>query len=45
MEITRSGHGKKYLIAIKSWNQNSDNLTTYFKYSYEVKKLIYTTNP
>lgn len=37
--------GKKYPIVIKSWNQNWDNLTTYFKYSHEVKKLIYTTNP
>jgi len=37
--------GKKYPIVIKSWNQNWDNLTTYFKYSHEVEKLIYTTNP
>ena len=37
--------GKKYPIVIRSWNQNWDNLTTYFKYSHEVKKLIYTTNP
>ena len=37
--------GKKYPIVIKSWNQNWDNLTTYFKYSHEVKKLIYNTNP
>ena len=37
--------GKKYPIVIKSWQQNWDNLTTYFKYSCEVRKLIYTTNP
>jgi putative transposase len=37
--------GKKYPIVIKSWNQNWDNLSTYFKYSAEVKQLIYTTNP
>lgn len=37
--------GKKYPIVIKSWQQNWDNLTTYFKYSAEVRRLIYTTNP
>lgn len=37
--------GKKYPIVIKSWNQNWDNLSTYFKYSSEVRRLIYTTNP
>ena len=37
--------GKKYPMVIKSWQQNWDNLSTYFKYSAEVRKLIYTTNP
>ncbi len=37
--------GKKYPMVIKSWQQNWDNLATYFKYSGEVRKLIYTTNP
>lgn len=37
--------GKKYPMVIKSWQQNWDNLATYFKYSSEVRKLIYTTNP
>ena len=37
--------GKKYPMVIKSWQQNWDNLTTYFKYSSEVRRLIYTTNP
>jgi putative transposase len=37
--------GEKYPIVLKSWQQNWDNLTTYFKYSKEVRKLIYTTNP
>lgn len=37
--------GKKYPMVIKSWQQNWENLTTYFKYSEEVRKLIYTTNP
>ena len=37
--------GKKYPMVLKSWQQNWDNLSTYFKYSNEIKKLIYTTNP
>lgn len=37
--------GRKYPIVIKSWNNNWDNLSTYFKYSAEIRKLIYTTNP
>ena len=37
--------GKKYPMVIKSWNENWDRLSTYFKYSSEVRKLIYTTNP
>jgi transposase-like protein len=37
--------GAKYPIVIKSWNNNWDNLSTYFKYSAEIRRLIYTTNP
>lgn len=37
--------GKKYPMVIKSWQQNWGNLTAYFKYSSEVRRLIYTTNP
>jgi putative transposase len=37
--------GNKYPMVIKSWNNNWNNLSTYFKYSAEVRKLIYTTNP
>ena len=37
--------GAKYPMVIKSWQQNWDNLSTYFKYLAEVRKLIYTTNP
>jgi putative transposase len=37
--------GTKYPMVIKSWQQNWENLSTYFKYSAEVRRLIYTTNP
>ena len=36
--------GKKYRAAIKSWQDNWEELTTYFKYPEEIRRLIYTTN-
>lgn len=36
--------GKKYPIVIKSWRNNWNNLTTYFDYTPEIRRLIYTTN-
>lgn len=36
--------GKKYPIVINSWNNNWENLSTYFKYDNHIRKLIYTTN-
>lgn len=37
--------GEKYPMVIKSWQTHGDKLSTYFKYSHEVRRLIYTTNP
>lgn len=37
--------GDKYPMVIKSWQTKWDNLSTYFKYTKPVRKLIYTTNP
>lgn len=37
--------GAKYPMVIKAWQTNWENLTTYFKYSTDVRRLIYTTNP
>lgn len=37
--------GKKYPMVIKAWQENWDNLSTYFKFSKEIRTLIYTTNP
>jgi len=36
--------GTKYPVVINSWNNNWENLSTYFKYDQHIRKLIYTTN-
>jgi transposase-like protein len=36
--------GKKYPHAILSWERNWENLTAFFKYSLEIRNMIYTTN-
>jgi transposase-like protein len=36
--------GDKYPYAIKSWIANWENLTAYFEYPLEIRKIIYTTN-
>ena len=35
---------RKYKYAIASWETNWDNLTNYFDYPLELRKIIYTTN-
>ncbi|KGM93674.1 transposase, partial [Clostridium novyi A str. 4552] len=37
--------GSKYGIVIDSWYNNWDNLSTFFEFSPEIRKMIYTTNP
>ena len=36
--------GKKYPVVIKSWKDKWDNLSAYFKYPQEIRRIIYTTN-
>ncbi len=36
--------GTKYKYAITSWEENWDNLSNYFEYPLELRKIIYTTN-
>lgn len=36
--------GKKYPLVLKSWNNNWHNLSGYFRYPPEIRKMIYTTN-
>lgn len=43
-EMFKETWGKKHPIVIKSWETNWQELTTYFSYSYGIRRLIYTTN-
>lgn len=36
--------GSKYPVVISSWYNNWENLSTYFKYPPEIRRIIYTTN-
>lgn len=36
--------GDKYTIAIRSWQNNWEDLATFFAYPAEIRRLIYTTN-
>jgi putative transposase len=43
-EVFKENWGDKYHLAIKSWENNWENLTAFLKYPAEIRKLIYTTN-
>ena len=36
--------GSTYPIVIQSWRNKWENLSTYFKYSEDIRRIIYTTN-
>ncbi|TBL67767.1 IS256 family transposase [Paenibacillus thalictri] len=44
MERFEETWGEKYPLIVKSWRQNWGELTAFFKYPPELRKLIYTTN-
>ena len=44
MENLREKWENKYPNAIKSWEDNWDNLSTFFEFSAAIRKIIYTTN-
>lgn len=37
--------GRKYPMVLKSWKNKWETLSHYFKYTPEIRRLIYTTNP
>ncbi len=43
-EVFKEKWGKKHPIIIRSWEKNWDELTAFFKYPYEIRRIIYTTN-
>ncbi len=44
LEALTQTWGNKYSLALKSWNQNWSNLSTFFKFPEEIRTMIYTTN-
>ncbi len=44
LEILAEKWSKKYPVVIKSWQDNWHKLSTYFKYTEDIKRIIYTTN-
>lgn len=36
--------GKKYPLVLRSWQENWSKLSTFFKYSESIRRIIYTTN-
>ena len=44
LESLEGNWGKKYPTSVASWRNNWAQLSTYFKYPAEIRRLIYTTN-
>lgn len=44
LDLFEEKWAKKYSIAVSSWRRNWTELATFFKYSPEIRKIIYTTN-
>ena len=44
LEALAEKWGKKYPVVIKSWQDNWEKLSTYFKYTEDIRRIIYTTN-
>ena len=44
LETFKDKWGKKHPVIIRSWENNWIELTAYFKYPYQIRRIIYTTN-
>jgi putative transposase len=44
LDVFESNWQAKYPVGVKSWRENWGELSTMFKYSPEIRRLIYTTN-
>jgi len=45
LEALETKWGKKYIIAVQSWFTNWENLSSFYEYAEDIRRLIYTTNP
>ncbi len=44
LELLENKWGSKYSVVINSWYNNWENLSTFFKYPPQIRRIIYTTN-
>lgn len=44
LEELEGAWGKKYPVVIKSWRRNWDELSAFFRYPEEIRRIMYTTN-
>ncbi|MDW3647934.1 MAG: IS256 family transposase [Bacteroidia bacterium] len=44
LDMLEANWGKKYPAIIDSWRRNWEHLSKYFQYTYEIRRIIYTTN-
>ena len=44
LRLLSENWGDKHVVAIRSWQNNREDLATYFAYPAEIWRLIYTTN-
>jgi putative transposase len=44
LDLLEENWGKKYPVVIKSWRNKWNELSNYFKYPEEIRRIIYTTN-
>ena len=44
LQLLENKWGKKYGVVVSSWYNNWENLSTYFQYPENIKRIIYTTN-
>ena len=44
LDDLESRWGDKYPIVLKSWRSKRENLSVYFKYPVDIRRVIYTTN-
>ena len=44
LELVEEKWGSKYSYTLRSWKENWSELSTFFKYTPEIRKIMYTTN-